>query len=56
MGKGMKIKDSLLSPYKEWGNFVRKKALYGGTNFFGQINGGMMFYMGTNDRIMQGGS
>ena len=35
------------------GNFFRKKALHGGTNFFGQIYGGT-FYMGTNDQIMQG--
>ena len=31
-----------------------KKALHGGKNFFGQIFW-EMFYMGTNDQIMQGG-
>ena len=31
-----------------------QEALHGGTNFFGQIYGGM-FYMGTNDQIMQRG-
>ena len=36
------------------GNFFRKKALHGGTNVFGQIYGGI-FYMETNDQIMQMG-
>ena len=55
MGKGMKIKHSVSSPpYKVWINFFRKKALHGGTNFLWQIYGAM-FYMGTNDQIMQGG-
>ena len=52
----MKIKHSASSsPYKVWWNFFRKKALHGGRNLSGQIYGGM-FYMGTNDQIMQGGS
>ena len=45
----------LLSSNKVWRNFFRKKALHGGTNFFGQIYRGM-FYMGTNDQIVQGES
>ena len=50
----MKIKHSASSsPYKVWWNFFRKKALHGGRNLSGQIYGGM-FYMGTNDQIMQG--
>ena len=53
MGKDMKIKQCLLSPYKVWGNFFRKKVLHGGTSVFGQIYG-EMFYVGTNDQIMQG--
>ena len=36
------------------GNLFHKKALHGGINVFGQIFGGM-FYMGTNDQIIQGG-
>ena len=56
MGKDLKIKHSVSSPpYKVWGNLFLKQALHGGTNFFGQIFWGM-FYMGTNDQIMQGGS
>ena len=47
MGKDLKIKHSVTSP--------PKKALHEGTNFFGQIFLGM-FYMGTNNQIMQGGS
>ena len=55
MGKGLKINHSVSSPpYKVWGNFFHKKAFHWGTKFFGQIYGGM-FYMGTNDQIMQGG-
>ena len=46
MGKDMKIKHSVSSP-------LRKKALHGGTSIFGQ-NYGEMFYVGTNDQIMQG--
>ena len=50
----MKKKRSVSSPpYKIWGNFFHEKALLGGTNFWGQIYGGM-FYMWTNDQ-MQGG-
>ena len=41
-------------PRKVWGNFFRKKALHGGTNFWGEIHKGM-FHMGTNDQIIQGG-
>ena len=37
------------------GNFFRKKALHGGTIFLGQFFCGI-FYMETNDQIMQGGS
>ena len=52
MGKDLKIKESVSSPpYKVWGKFFHKKALDGETNFFGQ-----MFYIGTNDQIIQGGS
>ena len=47
MGKDLKIKHSVTSP--------PKKALHEGTNFFGQIFLGM-FYMGTNNQIMQGES
>ena len=53
--KDTKIKHSVSSPPpKYWGDFFLKKALNGGTNFFGQIYGGM-FYMKINDHIMQGG-
>ena len=53
MGKDMKIKHSVSSPpYEVWGDF-RKKALHGGTNVLLQIYGAM-FYMGTNNQIMQG--
>ena len=55
MGKDMKIKHSVSSPPAKYGEtFCREKALHGGANFFGKIYGGM-FYMGTNDQIMQGG-
>ena len=47
MGKDLKVKQSVSSP--------PKKALHEGTNFLGQIFWGV-FYMGTNDQIMQGGS
>ena len=54
MGIDLKIKQSVSStPYKVWGNFFHKKALHGVANFLGQIFQGM-FYMGTNDQIMQG--
>ena len=45
---------SLLSPTKNRETFSAKKTLHWGTNVLGQIYGGM-FYMGTNDQIMQGG-
>ena len=57
IGKDMKIKYNVSfpnPPYKVWGNCFLKEALHGGTNFFRQIYG-EMFYMGTNDLIMQGG-
>ena len=55
MRKDLKTKHSVCSPpYEEWGNFFHKKAFHGETNFFGQIFRGM-FYMGTNDQIMQKG-
>ena len=44
---------SFLPPCKVWGPFFDKKALHGRTNYSGQIFRGM-FYMGTNDQIMQG--
>ena len=51
----MKIKHSVSSAPAEYGEtFCRQKALHGRANFFGQIYGGM-FYIGTNDQIMQGG-
>ena len=42
------------SALKVWRDSFLKKALYGGINLSGQIYGGL-FYMGTNDQIMQGG-
>ena len=54
MGKDLKIKHSVSSPhYKVRGNVSHKKVLHGGINVFGQTFLGM-FYMGTNDQIMQG--
>ena len=54
IGIDLKIKHSVSSPpCKVWGNFFHKKALHGGANFFGQFFF-EMFYMGTNDQIMQG--
>ena len=50
----MKIK-RLLSPIQSMGNVFRGKALHGGAKFFDEIFWGM-FYIGTNDQIMQGGS
>ena len=50
MGKDLKIKHSVSSSNKIWENFFRRKALHGGTNFFGQISE-RMFYMGTNNQI-----
>ena len=38
MGKILKIKNIVSShPYKVWGNFFQKKALHGGTNFWGDV-------------------
>ena len=55
MGIDLKIKHSVSSLiYKVWRNYFHKKALHRGRNFFGQIFLGML-YMGTNDKIMQGG-
>ena len=56
MGKDVNIKHSVpFPPCKVWGNFFPKKPLHDETNVFGQIYG-EMFYMVTNDQIMQGGS
>ena len=50
-----KIKRSVTSPqYKVWVNFFRKKGLHEGTLFFGKCFG-RMYYMGTNEQIMQRG-
>ena len=55
MGNDLKINHSVSSrPYKVWGNVFDIKALHGGKNFFEEIFLGM-FYMETNDQIMQGG-
>ena len=40
-------------PLQSMGELFCKKALHGGTNFFGQIYGGI-FHMRTNGQIMQG--
>ena len=53
MGKDMKIKQSPL-PLQSMGNFFRKKALHGGTNVFGLIDGGT-FRIVANAQITQGG-
>ena len=50
----MKIKHSVSSPPAKYGECFRKKALLGRIHFLEQIYG-RMFYMGTNDQIMQGG-
>ena len=58
MKTDMRIKHSVSSTsYKVWENFFCKKVLHGGTNVFGQIYGrvGGLFYMQTNDQIMQRG-
>ena len=56
MGKRYKDKaQCLLYPLKCKEELFYKKALHGGKNFFGQIFW-EMFYMGTNDQIMQGGN
>ena len=50
----MKIKHSVSSPPTKYGQtfFSPKKASHEGTNIFGEIYEGM-FYLGTNDQIMQ---
>ena len=54
MGRDLKIKHSVSSPPTKYeGTFFIKK-LYMGTNLFGH-NFWRMFYMGTGDKIMQGG-
>ena len=55
MENDMKIKHSVFpaSTSKIWEAFFLKKALHGERNLFGQIYEGI-FYMGTNDQIMQG--
>ena len=56
MGKDMKIKHSVSSPpCKVWGNVFAKKLCMGEQVFLGKFMGGM-FYMGTNDQIIQGAS
>ena len=56
MGKDLKIKYSASSPpIKVGGTFFIKKTLHERTNVFGQIFLGGMFYMGTNDQIIQEG-
>ena len=56
MGKDLKIKHSVSSLPTNYGEtFFIKKLSMGLKNFFGQFFG-EMFYMGTNDQIMQGGS
>ena len=53
MESDLKIQHSVYStPYKVWGTFFKKKSFAWRTNFFGQIFWGM-FYIGTNDQIMQ---
>ena len=55
MEKDMKIQHSVSTlPYKVQGNIFSKKTLHWETNVLDLIYGGM-FYMGTNDQIMQGG-
>ena len=59
MGKDMKIKHSISSTPQPpspttYGGLFSQKALHEATNFLGQIYGGM-FYIGTNDQIIQGG-
>ena len=55
MENDMKIKHSVFpaSTSKIWEAFFLKKALHGERNLFGQIYEGI-FYMETNDQIMQG--
>ena len=57
----MMVKHSVSSPpTKCWGTFFVKKLCMGENFFFflggGGANLGEMFYMGTNNQIMQGGS
>ena len=54
MGKGLKIKQCLPSPTKYGENVFIEKLCMGEETFLGEIFGGM-FYMETNDQIMQGG-
>ena len=54
-GKYVNVKHRVSSlPYKVKGKFFCKKALHGATNVLDEIYG-EIFYMGTNDQIMQGG-
>ena len=53
MGKDLKIKHSVSSTSTKYRE--HQIALHEGTNFFGQIFWGM-FYMGSNDQIIQGGN
>ena len=54
MRKDVKIKHSLCSLHQNMGGFFLQKALNWETNSFEKIYGGL-FYMGTNDQIMQVG-
>ena len=54
IGIDLKIKHSVSSPpYKVWETFFIKKLCMGEQTFLGKIFF-EMFYMGTNDQIMQG--
>ena len=53
MGQDLKIKHSVSSTSTKYRE--HQIALHEGTNFFGQIFWGM-FYMGSNDQIIQGGN
>ena len=54
MGKDMKIKQGISPPPpKIWGDFFLKNALHGGDKLFWANLWGM-FYIGTNDQIVQG--
>ena len=52
-GKYMKIKHSVSCSPTKYGELFLWKSFALGTNLFRQIYGGI-FYMGTNDQIMQG--
>ena len=55
LGKGMKIKNSISSPpTKHEETFFVKNLCMTEQTFWGQMYRGM-FYMGTNDQILQGG-